>query len=247
MKELFESLNKRRRPEDIAQAVLEQLGGHLSVNERRLLQRAAKGSLKQRLFGYTSMLQDFAQPVGLQKQVAKAQELFSTPLSLRPEQCGSPAAVEAFIRYVSPEIRKAFGASDYKADRLSGSDREAAGLDLSRRRYNKLFRHLAHMERKLQTLTREVKKLELTKIGKSALASRLTWDEFSADRDAACFIAYFAARCSLRSEFTGFRERAARGLMTKLPTCCCRAAKKSKIQIGGPSPMCCQAKKSCRT
>lgn len=58
------------------------------------------------------------------------------------------------------------------------------------------------MELKLHTLVRELKKLELTKIGKSALASRLTWETFSADPDAACFIAYFAARCNLRSEFT---------------------------------------------
>lgn len=201
MKELFESLNKRRRPEDIAQLIREQLQGRLDRKQEALLERAARGSLKRQLFGYTSMLQDFAKPVGMQRQAAKAEQLFAA-LPLSPAQCDDPAAVEAFIRRVSPDIRKAFGDNDFKADRLPSEDRRAAGLDLSRRRYNKLFRHLTRMERKLHTLIRELKKLELTKIGKSALASRLTWEEFSSDPDAACFIAYFAARCNLRSEFT---------------------------------------------
>lgn len=153
------------------------------------------------------MLQDFAKPVGMQKQVAKAEQLFTTSVSLRPDQCDDPAAVEAFIRQVSPTIRKAFGGNDFKADRLPGKVRKSSGLDLSRRRYNKLFRHLVRMELKLHTLIRELKKLELTKIGKSALAFRLTWETFSADSDAACFIAYFAARCNLRSEFTLFGQQ----------------------------------------
>ena len=201
MKELFDSLNKRRRPEDIAQIVREQLRGRLDRKQDALLERAARGSLKQKVFGYTSMLQDFAKPVGMQRQVAKAEQLFNAP-PLRPDQCDDPAAVEAFLRQISPDIRKMFGGNDFKADRLSSKDRRSVGLDLSRRRYNKLFRHLARMERKLHTLIRELKKLELTKIGKSALASRLTWETFSANTDAACFIAYFAARCNLRSEFT---------------------------------------------
>lgn len=202
MKELFESLNKRRRPEDIAQIIREQLSGRLDKRQDALLERAARGSLKQRLFGYTSMLQDFAKPVGMQRQVAKAEQLFAAALPLRPDQCDDPAAVEAFIRQVSPDIKKAFGDNDFKADRLPSKDRQAAGLDMSRRRYNKLFRHLTRMERKLHTLIRELKKLELTKIGKSSLASRLTWEVFASDSDAACFIAYFAARCNLRREFT---------------------------------------------
>ena len=201
MQELFESLNKRRRPEDIAQMVREQLRGRLDRRQDALLERAARGSLKQRLLGYTSMLQDFAKPVGMQRQVSKAEQLFNAP-PLPPDQCDDPAAVEAFLRQISPDIRKMFGSNDFKADRFSGKDRRAVGLDISRRRYNKLFRHLARMERKLHTLARELKKLELTKIGKSALASRLTWEAFASNHDTACFIAYFAARCNLRSEFT---------------------------------------------
>src|SRR5258707_2741782 len=75
-------------------------------------------------------------------------------------------------------------------------------MDISRRRYNKLFRMLARMETKLQTLIREVKKLELTKVGKSGFGSQLSWDLFALDEKSACFLAYYTARCNLRSEFT---------------------------------------------
>ena len=148
------------------------------------------------------MLQEFAEPVGLQRQVARAEQIFTSAFPLRPDQCDDPAVVESFIRQISPEIRKTFGGSDFKTDRLPREARQAAGLDISRRRYNKMFRHLVRMEQKLHVLIRELKKLELTKIGKSVLASRLTWDMFSTDLNSACFIAYFAARCNLRSEFT---------------------------------------------
>lgn len=202
MKELFDSLNKRRRPEDIAQVVLEQLAGHLNKSETALLQRAAQGSLKQRLFGYTSMLQDFARPVGMERQVRKASDLFSSAPFLMPHQYADAEALESFVRQISTEIRKEFGRSDFRADRLSHFARQEAGLDLSRRRYNKLFRHLMRLEAKLHQLVREQKKLELTKIGKSALASQLPWKDFSSNLNAACFIAYLTARSNLRSEFT---------------------------------------------
>jgi hypothetical protein len=79
----------------------------------------------------------------LERQVAKARDLFASAPTLPPSSATIPDAVEAFLRAVGPEIRKAFGASDFKADRLNGEARAQAGLDISRRRYNKLFRHLA--------------------------------------------------------------------------------------------------------
>jgi len=40
------------------------------------------------------------------------------------------------------------------------------------------------------------------KPGKSGFGSSLSWESFAADEESACFIAYYAARCNLRSEFT---------------------------------------------
>lgn len=84
MRSLYDSLRQRKRPEDVAERVLEQLRGRLSPQETAVLRKAAKGSLKHRLFGYTSMSQEFARPVGLQRQAAKATELFESVQPLPP-------------------------------------------------------------------------------------------------------------------------------------------------------------------
>ncbi|MGH9935482.1 MAG: hypothetical protein ACREAM_04495, partial [Blastocatellia bacterium] len=182
--------------------ILEILGAALTLNEQRVLDRAAAGSLKCALTRFTSMMEDFARPIAPERQVRKAVELFSTAYPMTADDCADAEKVEAFIRHISTEIRKTFGRSDFKNDRLNRSQRDSAALDISRRRYNKLFRHLVRLERKVKTYVREQRKYEFTRIGKSSLATRISWEEFSRDRDSACFIAYYLARCNLRSEFT---------------------------------------------
>lgn len=199
---LYETLNQRRRPEDVAEIILETLGDALTTEERRVLERAAAGSLRRGVARLTSMLEEFARPVTPERQVRKAAELFQTARALTAEECADAERVEEFIRALGPEIRKAFGLSDFKRDRLNRAQREGAGLDISKRRYNKLFRHLTRLERKVATYAREQRKYEFTRIGKSGLATRLTWEEFSRDANTACFVGYFVSRSNLRSEFT---------------------------------------------
>jgi len=182
--------------------VLETLGDALTAEERGVLEKAAAGSIKRGLTQITSMLEDFARPVPPVRQVRKAAELFQTARALAAEECADAEKVEQFIRELGPEIRKAFGQSDFKRDRLNRVQREEAGLDISRRRYNKLFRHLARLERKEASYAREQRKYEFTRIGKSSLATRLTFEEFARDANTACFIAYYVSRSNLRSEFT---------------------------------------------
>src|SRR5215813_7030894 len=149
MEALFETISRRRRPEDVAQMVLETLDDSLTLNERRVLDRAAAGSLKRSLAQFTSMMEDFARPVAPERQVRKAVELFSTAYSMTAAGCADAEKVEAFIRHISAEIGKTFGRSDFKSDRLNKLKRESAAIDLSKRRYNKLFRHLIRLERKV--------------------------------------------------------------------------------------------------
>lgn len=198
---LYNTLRERKRPEDVAGMILEILGNHLSADERSILDRAAQGSLRKAFLGYTSMLQTFAAPVGAARQINKAGELFNVAIPLK-EESTDPVVIEAFIKKISPEIRKRFGASDFKADRLNREQRLAAGLDLSKRRYNKLFRMLARLEERLLTIIEEWKKFEILNIAKHGLAHHITWQDFAAGRDTACFVAYYTARCNLRSEFT---------------------------------------------
>jgi hypothetical protein len=75
-------------------------------------------------------------------------------------------------------------------------------MELSKRQYNKRFRLLKRLEEKLRALIREGRKAEFAQLAKHGLAHHITWEEFSQDENTACFIAYYTARCNLRSEFT---------------------------------------------
>ncbi|WP_218150312.1 hypothetical protein [Chitinophaga arvensicola] len=198
---LYETIHLRKRPEDVAALVQDALQGTLSKEEGEILAKAAGAALRATVWQYTSMLEAFAKVTGLEKQVSKAMELFR----LDDSPAGAyddPEVVEQFIARVSPLIHKNPGYSNYKTDRLNREERAAAGLDLSRRRYNKLFRCLRRLETKLGILIRERQKSLFQRTGKHGFAEDITREDFTGDVNSACFIAYYTARCNLRSEFT---------------------------------------------
>lgn len=198
---LYQSLSQRKRPEDVAELILTLLGEKLSSGERKLLNKAAKSSLKRSLWGYTSMLQTFARPVGAEKQIKKTVELFKlAPDSF--EEYDNPVAIESFVTATSRLIGKQYQQSNFVENRLNKSQRKSFDLDLSKRQYNKRFRLLKRLEKKRYTLAREQQKAEFTQVAKHGLAHHLTWEDFSAEENTACFIAYYTSRCNLRSEFT---------------------------------------------
>ena len=200
LRELHESLDRRRRPEDIAELVLGELED-LAADDLRTLQRVAGGSLRRGWWGhgYSSMSDDFRRPVGMDHQLDVAETLFQ--VGDRPSGLDI-AGLGEYLARAEGTIAKALGRSDFKADRLDRHSRKAAGLALSKRQYNKRFRLAARMERKRDRLARELEKREFTLVSKSRLASTLSGEEFSKDRNTACFVAYYTARCNLRSEFT---------------------------------------------
>ena len=57
--------------------ILPVLGDDLSFFERRKLEKAAKRFFEKFGLGYTSMLQEFAKPIGAEKQIKKAIEIFN--------------------------------------------------------------------------------------------------------------------------------------------------------------------------
>lgn len=207
IEQLYASLDQRKRPEDIADLILQLEDLKLGGSEQITLKVAAQRSLRLGAWNYTSMSEDFFSPTGAKQQVEKANDLFATAYRLSPQDCEDPKVLEAFIRHLSAEIKKPFGANDYKRERLNKEQREELGLDISRRKYNKLFRHLIHLEEKLESILKEQEKRRLTQIGKSGLAYMLTPDEFGSDIQTAAFIAYFTARNNLRSEFTIFGQQ----------------------------------------
>lgn len=201
IEQLYQSLDQRRRPEDVAEMIVELMRGHLEIHELATLSKAANRSLKNSVYGYTSMLETFGKAVGAEKQIKKAIEIFKID---EKENDGyySAEKIEAFLKEVSPLIYKEVGENNFKSDRLNKDLRKLAGLDISKRNYNKKWRLLKRIEIRLQKFIHESKKIELQKIAKHGLSHTISFENFSQDLNTACFIAYFNARSNLRSTFT---------------------------------------------
>ena len=201
VEQLYQSLDQRRRPEDVAEMIVELMRGQLAIHELATLSKAASRSLKNSVYGYTSMLETFGKAVGADKQIKKAIEIFKID---EKENSGyhSVNGIETFLKEVSPLIHKDIGENNFKSDRLNKDLRKLAGLDISKRNYNKKWRLLKRIEIRLQKFIHESKKIELQKIAKHGLSHTISFEDFSQDLNTACFIAYFNARSNLRSTFT---------------------------------------------
>lgn len=205
---LLDCIQKRPRPEDVAELILEVNPNGYKPGQKAILQRAANHSFRRGLWAYSSMAADFWRPPGAEKQVNLAATLFGVkPLSAF--DCLEPEKVEEFIKLVSPKIGKAFGQSDFKKDRLNRSQRIEARIESKgRRSYNKRFRLLRRMENKLQRMIVNAKKYKMSRIAKSSFGFRIGWDDLN-DLNTACFAAYMSSRMSMRSVFTcGSQDRA---------------------------------------
>ncbi|MER5361247.1 hypothetical protein [Streptomyces sp. NPDC002785] len=211
LRELHASLTLRKRPEDVArliQDLYEARGTDLDAATEAALSKAAEHSLRNLWHGYTSMLEDFARPVGAQRQLARAASLFTNVPELPDAAGDDPDRIEAVIRRAGESIGRAYGQNDFGMDRLDRSERTAAGLgEVSKRQYNKRFRLLRRMEAKLARLIHEQRRREVTMTGKGALAHALPYGLFAADPETAGFIAYITARGYMRSVFTNGRQR----------------------------------------
>lgn len=201
LKKLYGTLKTRNRPEDVAELVLDILKNDLNKSERPILEKAAKGSLRKQLFSYTSMAQEFLRAVGAERQINKAIELFKldSTANLDPNHVSD---IEGFIAETSPLIHKRIGNNNFVSDRLNKAERKEIGMDMSKRSYNKKWRLLKRLENKLLKYQRELKKVEFQMISKHGMVHHLNFEEFSKDINSACFIAYYNARCNLRSVFT---------------------------------------------
>ncbi|MFG2927658.1 hypothetical protein [Streptomyces achromogenes] len=211
LRELHASLTLRKRPEDVARLIQDLYtaqGIDLDTATEAVLAKAAENSLRNLWHGYTSTLEEFARPVGAQRQLARATSLFTSVPELPAGAGDDPARIEAVIRRAGEEIGRSYGQNDFGMDRLNRAERTAAGLgEISKRQYNKRFRLLRRMEAKLARLIHEQHRREVTMTGKGALAHALPYELFAADTDSAAFIAYITARGYMRSIFTNGRQR----------------------------------------
>lgn len=199
--ELHASLDQRHRPEEIAELILA-TGRPFTPSERALLERAASRSAR-RLGYVTSMNETFARPVGASRQLATLNHLFTPDLAPVPAvDAESPEAVMAAAARAGRAIGWNPGEDDFLSDRLDREQRRAAGIELSKRQYNRRFRALRHLAAKTERLAAEQDKRRLVLRGRSGFADAITLGSFQADPDAACFVAYYVARRNLRRAFT---------------------------------------------
>lgn len=198
---LYRSLDQRPRPEDVAELILDVVGKDLSKGDRAIVEVAAAGSLKRSVHGFSSMWADFHRPVAPSTSAQKAVELFADVQPLSAADCLDVDVVRAFVVSLGEQIRRVTGAP-FLAGRMNRQQRRVAGVEHSRRRYNKLFRFLQRFEQKLERYALELRKYRAMRVAKAGLSSTIRRADFDADVYAACFCAYAAARRNRRSAFT---------------------------------------------
>ena len=191
--QLYAGLAGRPTPESVAAGILRLLDQRsVSIADRAALQRAA------RYADYSSMAHAFAPVVPAQGP--------ADSLAVILGQANIDAANSVELSRLLDAARTAIGASaghaDYKHDRLDRAARAARGMDLSRRRYDKLFRLVGRLETELAETTLQTRLFRLNRFAKTVFAADLTPERFSADLNTAAFVAYMAANLARRSLFT---------------------------------------------
>ncbi|MFS8101175.1 hypothetical protein LFM09_29035 [Lentzea alba] len=194
---LYDSLDARLRPEDVATLVLEARPSLPNRVHFLLRDVAMHGN---RWHGFSGMSADYARPVGAARQVAAARFLFGVDGGV--VDVDDPISVLEFAALVGSEINWDPARTDFLADRLNRDARAAAGIELSKRQYNRRFRMLRRLSAKAARLERVRKMRGMTLLAAAGFVDAIDRERFRADPDAACFIAYFTARRKLRREFT---------------------------------------------
>lgn len=196
---LHATLAQRETPETVAALIDKVLPSRLARRAAPSLGAVVAASLR-RLFGWSSMPTVFRAPDAATSQADKARELALLFLGETLPEGDDPEALDALIGTFDALIGKTRGRSSFRDDRLGREARRARGL--SRRRYGKLFRLAGRLERKAARLREAAVRHELVLVGKAGLSARLTPEDFAGDLPSAAFVAYYAARTKLRSEFT---------------------------------------------
>jgi hypothetical protein len=191
LQSLYNTLDRRPRPETVAALIEGNLT--LSVDERKVLVGATANAQR-----WSSMSSDFARPSTLAKQLATCNALFINQSAIDP---GNVDQIDGYLNQIEPQICKQVAKNNFLADRLNKKLRLEAGLDISKRQYNKRFRLIKRVEEKKLRLINEQRKRLLALASKSKLAQKLKHEDFL-DTNTAAFIAYYVARCNLRSVFT---------------------------------------------
>ncbi|WP_225100092.1 hypothetical protein [Streptomyces sp. CoH27] len=173
-------LTLRKRPEDVARLVQDlhdAAGTELDAATEAAPAKAAEHSLRTLWHGSTSMVEDFARPVGATRQLTRTASLFASVPDLPDGAGDDPAQMEAVIRRAGEEIGRADGQNDFGMDRLDRSERTAVALgEISEHQCSKRFRLLRRIKAEPARLSHEQRRRDVTMTGKGAPAHALLYE-----------------------------------------------------------------------
>jgi hypothetical protein len=168
----------------------------------KVLEPAARNSLKRGVNSYSSMSKDFARVVGASKMVATTAKVFEIPDPPSAVECLMVENVEDFLARISAALNVDPAHVDFRLNRLNREQRLEAGIKLKKRPYNHRFRAIRRLKFKLLKMIKNSKKYQATRIAKSSGATKIHIEELGRDLHTAYFVAYLSARMNLRSTFT---------------------------------------------
>ena len=120
-----------------------------------------------------------------------------------------PNATRALLATARERLSLVEGRTNFKQDRENREARRVRGLDLSRRRYDKLFRLVGRLEDYLAKQAEQQALLDLIRFAKTSFAAEISLERFAKSPASAAFVAYYAANLGRRNLFiTGPQARA---------------------------------------
>lgn len=218
--DLFDTLVERLRPESVAEMIGQVMGSKLPRGPLAQLKRIT-GRGQWRPFSSITLMPIGFRPVDrMDRQLAKAQELASVVLGETIEPPLGDDRIHAFVDRYNQLVGRMNGA-DFRYGRMNRAERAAAGIDLSRRRYNKVFRNAMRLEGRHQRFLAVTALRRLLLAGKAGLVADLDRQTLTASPLSLAFIAYYSAMLKRRSVFTaGPQARAFDYFCAALLTAC---------------------------
>jgi hypothetical protein len=186
--ELYRAVTGRPRPEDVAKIVL-----------RHFIWPAHRLKWWKRANGNSYMPTEFSHPMPLTRS-ANVLAMLIGERPLADEETFGPEMTALLAKG-----RKAIAAEeelDFKITRLNRASRKFAQVEMSNRRYNRLFRLIDFLEREREGNVRYGEFCELMRGAKMGILPHLSREEFARDQTTAFFVAYMGSRLAMRSKFT---------------------------------------------
>lgn len=195
-RELYAGLKERRTPEQVGPIVRDLLGLDAHEWARFPKARHASSSMSDRWHG--------AAPID--RPVKSLAAILGVPAPDGSDVEG----VLVLVARARVYLHMAMSGTSFKHDRMNRAQRHVAGIgDLSRRRYDKVFRLVGRIEARVGSYQRNVEMDELARFAKIGFVAEVPWTLFRRSPSSASFAAYYAANAGRRSLFTvGSQKRA---------------------------------------